>query len=83
MDTLTKLTRILRDTLMLSDRTERFSPETRLLGAMPGFDSMAVVSVLTAIEEEFGITVEDDEMSADVFETVGSLEQFVDGKLAG
>jgi acyl carrier protein len=81
MDTLTKLTRILRDTLMLSDSAETFKADTRLLGSMPGFDSMAVVSLLTALEDEFGITVEDDEMSADVFETVGSLERFVNDKL--
>jgi acyl carrier protein len=82
MDTLTRLTRILRDTLMLTDRAERFDPEMRLLGALPSFDSMAVVSVLTAIEGEFGITVEDDELSADVFETMGSLQHFVESKLA-
>jgi acyl carrier protein len=81
MDTLTRLTRILRDTLML-ETSDRLGPDTRLLGAMPGFDSMAVVSLLTALEEEFGITVEDDEMSADVFETLGSLEKFVNDKLA-
>jgi acyl carrier protein len=82
MDTLTKLTRILRDTLMLTDNVERFTPDTRLMGSMPGFDSMAVVGLLTALEDEFGITVEDDELSADIFETVGSLEKFVNGKLA-
>lgn len=81
MDTQTRLTRILRDTLML-ETADRLTAETRLLGAMPGFDSMAVVALLTALEEEFGITVEDDEMSADVFETLGSLEKFVNDKLA-
>jgi acyl carrier protein len=43
---------------------------------------MAVVGVVTAIEEQFGITVNDDELSADVFATVGSLAEFVAGKLA-
>ncbi|MGH8238331.1 MAG: acyl carrier protein [Steroidobacteraceae bacterium] len=81
MDTQTRLTRILRDTLML-ETADRLTAQTRLLGAMPGFDSMAVVALLTALEEEFGITVEDDEMSADVFETLGSLEKFVNDKLA-
>lgn len=42
---------------------------------------MAVVSVLTAIEEEFGISVDDDEISASIFETVGSLVAFVESKL--
>ena len=43
---------------------------------------MAVVTVLTMIEDEFGITVGDDEVSADVFETLGTLATFVDEKVA-
>ena len=57
------------------------TPASRLLGAIPEFDSMAVVTVLTMIEDEFGLTVEDDEVSADVFETLGTLATFVEGKL--
>ena len=56
--------------------------DTRLLGSLPEFDSMAVVSVLTAIEDHFGITVDDDEVDGSLFETVGSLCQFVENKLA-
>lgn len=81
MDTLTRLTQVLRETLVLDDDAERFDPDMRLLGALPALDSIAVVSVLTAIENEFGITVDDDEMSAEVFESVGSLLHFVSGKL--
>ncbi len=56
--------------------------QTRLLGSLPEFDSMAVVSVLTAIEDHFGIAVDDDEIDGSMFETVGSLDQFVQSKLA-
>jgi acyl carrier protein len=38
---------------------------------------MAVVTVVTAIEEEYGVTIEEDELSADVFKTVGSLSRFI------
>jgi acyl carrier protein len=51
------------------------------MGALPEFDSMAVVTVVTMLEDQFGITVADDELSGDVFETVGSLCRFLDGKL--
>lgn len=51
-----------------------------MLGGIPEFDSMAVVAVITSIEEEFGITIDDDELSASVFETVGSLSRFVESK---
>jgi acyl carrier protein len=34
---------------------------------------MAIVTILTAMEEYFGFSVENDEISADKFETIGSL----------
>ena len=43
---------------------------------------MAVVTVVTMIEDELGVTIEDDELSADVFATVGSLAEFVSQKAA-
>lgn len=81
MDTMTRLRQILADTLQLGHRAEGLTDRSGLLGAIPEFDSMAVVSVITMIEDEFGITVEDDEVSADVFETLGTLTAFVDAKV--
>ena len=72
---------ILRNTLQLGDRADQLSAESRLLGGIAEFDSMAVVTVLTMLEEEFDIQIDDDDVSADVFETVGSLASFVSGKV--
>lgn len=80
MSTPARLKKILADTLQLGARAEALTAQSRLLGAIPEFDSMAVVTVLTMIEDEFGITVEDDEVSADVFETLGTLSAFVEAK---
>lgn len=55
-----------------------FNDETPLLGAIPELDSMAVVGILTAIEEEWGVTIDDDEISAEVFATFGEFKSFVD-----
>jgi len=74
--------RVLGETLQLGDRADRFTAETPLFGAIAEFDSMAVVTVVTALEERFGIFIQDDEIEADVFATVGSLADFVDRKLA-
>jgi acyl carrier protein len=82
MDSLTKVKNILRDALSLGSRAERLTADTPLLGGIPEFDSMAVVTVVTLIEEECGITVNDDELSADVFATVGTLSQFIAQKTA-
>lgn len=81
MTNLDRLSDILANTLMVGGGQQHFDPSTRLLGSMPGFDSMAVVSLLTALEEQFGIAVEDDEIGADIFETVGTLLAFVESKL--
>jgi acyl carrier protein len=60
----------------------RFGPKATLLGAVPEFDSMAVVALLTTLEERFGFTVDDDEVDGNTFATLGSLTAFVRGKLA-
>jgi len=73
---------ILTNVLQFGENNNTLSEDTLLLGAIPEFDSMAVVSILTALEEKFGFFVDDDEMDAEIFETVGSLVAFVEQKLA-
>jgi acyl carrier protein len=70
-------------TLQLGSRAQSMNESSALLGAIPELDSMAVVNVITALEEHFDITVADDEIGAAAFETLGSLSRFVEGKLAG
>jgi acyl carrier protein len=71
---------VLKDALQLGNRADGFTLSTPLLGSLPEFDSMAVVAVLTLIEERFGIMINDDEINADIFSTVGSLAAFVQEK---
>ena len=73
---------ILTDVLSLGDAGRALAAGSPLLGAIPELDSMAVINLITALEEHFGITVEDDEISADTFATLGSLAAFVAHKLA-
>jgi len=72
---------VLCSVLQLSDSSAALKMESPLLGALPEFDSMAVVSVLTALEDHYGFIIDDDEIDADVFETVGTLVEFVEQKL--
>lgn len=83
MVTLNDIKEIIGSVLQLGARADQFDRSTQLLGSVPEFDSMAVVSVITAIEDSFGIVVDDDEVSADIFETVGNLFDFVAGKVDG
>lgn len=55
--------------------------ETRLLGHIPEFDSQAVLAVITAIEEHFGVFFDDEDISAEIFESIETLSQFVETKL--
>lgn len=72
---------LLDEVLGLKGRGKGFGAETRLLGALPELDSMAVVGLITTLEERFGFIVDDDEIDGDVFLTVGSLTGFVASKV--
>ena len=72
---------IVGEALQLGARAQSLSEDTQLLGNLPELDSMAVVPVITALEDRYGFFVEDDEVSAETFATLGSLAQFVSDKL--
>ena len=72
---------ILDQSLQLGDRASSFDESTRLLGEVAELDSMAVLTVLLGLEEHFGIVVDDDDVSADTFETVGTLASMVAEKV--
>jgi len=71
---------VLESVLNLRGRASSFDLDSPLLGSVPELDSMAVVSVITSLEERFGFVVEDDEIDGATFATVGSLVAFVEGK---
>jgi acyl carrier protein len=73
--------RILRDTLQLGKRADTLDADSALLGEIPELDSMAVVTILTLFEDEFGIEVNDDDVSAETFATVGSLARFLEERV--
>jgi acyl carrier protein len=72
---------ILVSVLNLKGKSARFTADTPLLGHIQELDSMAVVGVISAIEERFGFAVDDDEIDGSTFATVGSLAEFVRSKL--
>jgi acyl carrier protein len=82
MVSLDELKAIVAGILQIGDRLNTVGPEAMLLGGIPEFDSMAVVSILTTIEENYGVTIDDDEVSAESFETLGTLLEFVNAKLS-
>lgn len=75
---LTGVRSVLGETLQLGELADQLTESSRLLGEIPELDSMAVLSVLTALETQFGISFDDDNISAESFETVGSLVSLVE-----
>jgi acyl carrier protein len=81
MDMINIIKRLLTQVLQLGRRTEAYTADSPLLGAIPELDSMAVVNIITALEDHFGFVIEDDEINADTFATLGTLVKFVEQKL--
>jgi len=82
MDAFELAREILRDNLQLGDRANTLNRDTPLMGALPEFSSLTVVGLITAIEDQLGCSIADDEIVADVFETAGSFADFIDSKMA-
>ncbi len=73
--------RVIDEVLSLNGRSAAFNRNTPLLGAVPELDSMAVITLITTLEDQFGLVVDDDDIDGATFATVGSLTDFVSGKL--
>ena len=69
---------VLVQTLGIEDRADSLTADTPLFGSIPELDSLAVVEVVTTLEDRFGFQIDDDDFSGDVFETVGTLAAFVE-----
>lgn len=80
MQSIEQVKAILADALSLGERAAALAANTRLLGNLPELDSMAVVNVISALEDHFGIVFEDDDVNASVFETVATLSALIDRK---
>ncbi len=78
------LRQVLADVLGLSEeRVAQFDLDTGLFGHLPELDSMAVAGLLTEIEDQLDIIIEDDEVDGEMLETYGSLLAFVEAKRQG
>jgi acyl carrier protein len=79
-DTIDAVRAVLIETLELSHSPEALTVDTALFGSLPELDSFGVIALVGALEDRFDITIDDDEFGAELFETVGSLTEFVDSK---
>jgi len=68
---------LFRTQLQMGERADALTADSPVVGAIPEFDSVAVVGLIGAMEERLGIEIDDDEISGEMFETVGSLAKFI------
>lgn len=85
MDQSEKILRaVMADVLGLGEvRAAALTEASELFGALPEFDSMAVGTVLTELEDRLGIIIDDDEVDGELFGNFGSLLAFCRAKQAG
>lgn len=76
--TLDRVKAVLVRTLGIQDRAGSIDESTPLFGSMPELDSLAVVELAASLEEAFGFEIDDEDFTGDMFETLGTLAQFVD-----
>jgi len=56
---------------------ETINSTTPLLGRGIGLDSSETVALIVGIEEQFKISVPDSDLTADLFENIGTLTEYV------
>ena len=52
-----------------------------LLGRGLGIDSVEALQLIAAFEERFDLTIDDEVLEPELFETIGSLADFFEGRL--
>lgn len=80
MEALEVAREILRSNLQLGARADSMGRDTALMGSLPEFNSLTVVGLIAAVEEQTGNSVDDDEITADIFQTVGTFADFIQQK---
>ncbi|WP_375422894.1 acyl carrier protein [uncultured Friedmanniella sp.] len=80
--TLIEVRSVLVATLGLEYRLDQLDESTELFGTLPELDSLAVLELVSALEDHFEIVIEDEEFSGEIFATLGSLAEFVQDKTA-
>jgi acyl carrier protein len=77
-DTLDRVKVVIVKTLEIQDRAYRLDESTELFGSLPELDSMSVVALAVNLEREFDFEIDDEDFRGEVFETIGTLAEFVE-----
>jgi acyl carrier protein len=80
-DVLSRLQRLIAEKILTEKSRGGITVTTPLLSFGLDLDSVAILELLMEIEREFGVEFRDDELSVELFKTVGTLAAAITGKL--
>jgi acyl carrier protein len=76
--TVDEVKEVIAQTLGIRDRASALSADSQLFGNIPELDSFGVLELAAALETHFGFEIDDSAFTAEIFETVGTLAEFVE-----
>ena len=80
-EVLDRVLRLLRERLGVGNDGQPLGEDSGLLGHGIGLDSVEVLQLVAHIEEEFELTIDDEDLDAEHFRTVGSVISFLQERL--
>tara|TARA_B110000503_G_scaffold34861_2_gene56906 strand:- start:30990 stop:31232 length:243 start_codon:yes stop_codon:yes gene_type:complete len=57
---------------------DQLTADTEILGNFPQFNSLTIVGVISSIEDELDCAIDDEDITTDIFTTVGDLAEFIE-----
>jgi acyl carrier protein len=67
------------ETLAIEYRPDALGADTKLT-SIPELDSLGIIELVVEFERRFGVAFDDEDVTAEVFETIGSLTAFLDAR---
>ena len=75
--------KILMDVINPDLGSEELTGETGLVGKGIGIDSVGLLELVSAIENEFGIYFEEDDLTPELFQDIRSVAAYVEQRIEG
>lgn len=82
MDLPKRIKEVIVESLNLEIEPDDIGNEDLLFGTHLGLDSVSTLMLVEALEDEFNIEVEDEELTPELFESVSALADYVKEKMS-